>query len=215
LNDAYSQQAHEQWLKLSFALPNELGEYVVWCLAQGEGFNSRVEEAFDRLLDTGNGNAIRNCLLKMVTKGDTDLPARIAQSARALAIYSKVTQVLGPYALSVYEPEKLRPIWDAVRHGIPTHSVDMFIALIRVLKPRFAASARELATRFEAEALCSAHRFDEAAEIAQQYPNLLIGPEIKPIKTFIESRKSLGEPRSQPSNEADYQRIVSACFLPK
>jgi len=199
-------------LKSGDALP----ALIERCLAFRPARTVLAYEAYETMLACTPPGEIRRFFNRLESSQPGQVTLRFALGKTCLDLLSELCSAVGGLAtlearpllqslVSTYRtrvrivPEEQRP-----------HLADMVHA---IMVSQFAASVGPRARRFdlEVEALCQGYRFDEAAEIARQRPQLLVGEKRTSARQHVEqAARSAGTKRraQTDSYESDYLAIL-------
>jgi hypothetical protein len=204
--------AHRLWLRVLDDNPHRLGPYVALCHAAPPPCSRWCEAILATVLEKKGAPYIRASLESLVRQPSNILPDRVARVVECHRLLD------GAVAWTNIDAHRMNAaLFAAVRQAVaPNASVeraDMLVASIRALRTDLNPNWKT-PVRYEIEALCDAHRFSEAAALARQHPDVVYGGQA--AQAYIDRRRMGGqEERGEPPYEADYIRMIRACFLNK
>jgi superfamily II DNA helicase RecQ len=200
--------AHRAWLRICSVLPDEAIHYLHDCLTSKPPAIQMAEECLELLIQQeGTYNKLKELFTWIRV---AEIKFQSERFDRALELVQLLERLIAESDIArsdqlnsshfktlsnVFMPEKDRS------------RADMVVALINRLRRQ--VSPKWLTPiGYHFQVLCYAARFDEAREMALEYPELEIGPNCEPASSFLARYSSGKEARPAPVNDADYVYLI-------
>jgi len=205
------QQVHEIWLNLGKIWPEELIDHLLCCLSDETVDLNLAEAYWDILLkQIFSLNKEKFIFLRdeLQKQSLTHRSNRIELAFDLFDILHKLVSVLNIRDLKGTDFKNIFTEFAPEKNISRADMCAAFIAHLRLRLNSFWATPYA----HHVEVLCYAHRFEEAREVAKQYPkypDLTVGhPKRQSVDEFINRLSALHQPRDIPANQFDYQQII-------
>jgi len=204
---------HAQWMAICkrLAATDRLGTYIQRCFALSPPEVEKAEETFSLLLSAGDGSAIRICLRAL----DTHCPSARIRQAVSLFSYSERVQAVRPSAWSGTSQEDFSALRGAFPFEADPAAAHVLALIIRAKCSRI--RERYLTpVELQIRAWAFAREFTRARGLAQEYPDLTVGPQRIPALRFIEGVEGSWGENPSPCDysilDKDFRRILNKCY---
>lgn len=203
---------HEIWLEFCQLWPDETQFILNLCLASEPPEIKRAEEYLDLLLQRGDVNQQIHRLAEILQENRfIGRSKRIDRVVELTGLLDQLVAKSDITSTSKLEAHHFGAIINIFEPASNVHRADMAVAVISYLRDRV-KTPEKISTEYYLRALVYARRFDEATQLAADYPDLTIGYKNEPVQKFIAQFMHSGKARKIPIYVADYHRLVE-CTL--
>ena len=201
--------AHRAWLTMCERVWNdEIPNHLCTCLTLHPPDAPMAEKCLELLLQQEHGiPQLRRVAEMFATDQLFGRSHRIDSALRFMQLLDRLIEESDITRTFKIENQHLSAILRVFEPKHDIHQADMAAALLGYMMPQLNRNWLTPAAYY-VRILTDAHRFEEALQIAEQYPGLAIGKEKETARQYIQRHKKLVQPKKRPDNESDYQRIV-------
>lgn len=203
------QPAHQAWLKLCTAWPDEIISHLSRCLTSEPGEIEMADDFLDLFLgqDDVDYEKIAEKVRTNRLTGRSKRLDLITELITCMERFARLSDITTSPSLNSHH---IATIPGAFRFRDDVHLADMAAALISYLRETVRSPRWLTPVALHIKVLCHAHRFEEAEQIAIKHKDLKVGhgQEKEDAESFIRRAASSAKSRSVLENVSDYQRLI-------
>ncbi len=203
-----SREPHGALVSLLAEFPPSLAEYVEMCLMDETVPNEPVEDAFARLVLTGDKHSVLALLRSIRRRPTVALPQILRQALRLFEALQGLFDAAGGRAFERPESSDIAVVWSSLAPEASVEDADLSVTCIHELRKEWNPAWMTPVAQ-EVEALVMARRYQEAEELASQHSGLTLGSDRWLAADWIVQARAWGDPRPTPPETTMLSQVAS------